>query len=160
VAKLSRARDSPYPPLYYQKIFRTMVEAMRIERIEGFQPYDQFVEHRLVRSYSVLEAITERHQLVSAREGELRRKLLTAKSVVYQEKLTDFQRRAEYILLFVLTPYYLIGIVPHLWPNANSSYFGLLTPGLIGVALTIVIAIRCRLREMLAAMRRRDASMS
>ena len=80
--------------LYYQKIFRTMMEAMRIERIEGFQPYDQFVEHRLVRSYSVLKAISKRHQLVSAREGELRRKLLTAKSVVYQEKLTGFQRRA------------------------------------------------------------------
>jgi hypothetical protein len=144
--------------VYNRNIFISVVRAMRIKRIEGFQPYDQFVEHRLLRSYSLLEAIAERHRVLTAREAELRKKWQTETAVHHQQAIKEFQSNAEQMLFLVLVPYYVIATVLHVWHH-GEEILTIFQKGLIAWGVSLLCFSSFRLRKSLQGRKKkRDGS--
>lgn len=93
--------------LYYRKRFSTLLEALHIRNIDGYQPYHHFVLHRLDRAYAMMEAIGTRYRQLVAKEVDLRRQWFDIKSEQHQDEIKRMQRLAEAVLFVALVPYYL-----------------------------------------------------
>jgi hypothetical protein len=82
--------------LHYWKQFQSLLSGLRIVRIEGFQPYDQFVKRRLSGSINLVGNIGRRYQLVR-QEVDLRYQIeQTENQVRLQNSLVALQRVGEY----------------------------------------------------------------
>ena len=114
--------EGPYPDnferrielsRYYARLFRKGVGFLRIGRIEGFLPYDRFVERRLGAAYGYMDLLASRFRKINADVNTLRQTEITQRSRLAEgqtadaeTKVSKLQDTADKALMFVLIPYY------------------------------------------------------
>ena len=108
---------------YYVRQWRDGLKDLRILRIEGFQPYDSFVERRLGATFDYIHRLGLRYDRIKGETARLEQYYMTQASVISQEtsvnlqrNIEDFQKWGEIALLVVLLPYY----AGHLFIGANG----------------------------------------
>jgi hypothetical protein len=99
--------------LYYIRHFRTGIKSLRIGRIEGFQPYDQFVERRLGPAFNLIELLIAQFDGLKRARTALFQYYLTSETISLGDTTTKanidvryLQTVADTALWFALIPYY------------------------------------------------------
>jgi hypothetical protein len=155
-AFLSKAGSGPLYRIersrYYVRQFEDNVKLLRILRLEGDQPYDQFIRRRLGQEFDFIDRLGVRYERAMSSIVSLDQNYLsiTQNSLVeratkideetksIQSEIQDIQRWGELILLIFLVPYYfshlLIQIKGEGWEA--SSWATIIVWGLL--ALTAV----------------------
>jgi hypothetical protein len=90
----------------YANRFRQLVERLRIGRLEGFVPYDEFVERKLGGAYALIDLISTRFERIKADITALRQIETSQRSRISEENVGNIQRWADWALFLVLVPYY------------------------------------------------------
>jgi hypothetical protein len=98
-----------------------MIDALRSERIEGFQPYKEFVEQRFGSSYAFIDMVGIRFTRIEKQLSALSHKVRNAEIARLQERIHSqtaaiekLQKAAEIGFFLVLVPYYLGRILANL----------------------------------------------
>ena len=91
---------------YYVKQWRDGVGDLRIKRIEGFQPYDLFIERRLGATFEYVDRVGARFERVQKDIAQLEQYYLTQGNLKVNEGIEEFQKWGEIALLMFLVPYY------------------------------------------------------
>ena len=112
---------------YYRQVFESTLESLRIKRLEGYQPYDEFVLRRLASAFRFIDGLEVRVNEVRAewraldqlylitavtvltREIDAQQETSTKLLVNIQQTQKDvrhIQRWGELFLLMFLVPYY------------------------------------------------------
>jgi hypothetical protein len=127
---------------YYVKQFYETTEALRIDRVSGFQPFHKFVEQRMASIFEYVDGLGRTYWRVRSDRAELLRHLQTQDSLDYEALIAEAQGVADIALSCVLGPYYVGYVVSHgfiglaseraIWLSA--MFFGLIMSALIGVA--------------------------
>lgn len=91
---------------YYRERFDILAKALNSTRIEGFQPYTTFIEHRLFRGFSIFQLVAEAYNQLRRKEGQLRREWMGLKSEHHQNEIEQIQNAAEVLFFVILFPYY------------------------------------------------------
>jgi hypothetical protein len=101
---------------YYRSQFKSLVIALRIAprgRIEGFQPYDEFVERRFGSAYEFIDMVGKRFERTERQLSTLYQRVRTAEAATFQKEtrrevaaIERFQEVAEYGFFLVLFMYY------------------------------------------------------
>jgi hypothetical protein len=99
---------------YYVKQWREGIKDLRILRIEGFQPYDSFVERRLGATFDYIHRLGLRYDRIKGETARLEQYYLAQASVISQDtsvavqrNIEDLQFGAELALWVALLPYYI-----------------------------------------------------
>jgi hypothetical protein len=145
--KLSRIRvDGPiYDRIersrHYVDQFTQNAKALRIARIAGFQPYDEFVHQKLGSVYDYIDRLGRRYvQIQQDRTLLLRR--LQALDALYEERvISDAQYVADVALLSILGPYYVGSLATHIVadPSLHSDIW--LAAGAFGIFSFVPITL-------------------
>lgn len=90
----------------YVARFRQLVARLRIERLEGFVPYDEFVERKLGAAYALIDLISARFERIKADVTSLRQIETAQRSRLSGDQISRFQETADIVLFFFLLPYY------------------------------------------------------
>jgi hypothetical protein len=98
---------------YYSELWRLNLKSLRIKRLEGDQPYDQFVERRVGAVFNFIDRLGRRY------ERSINEIIMLDQDEISRE-VWDFQSFGEAALLFILAPYYASNIVLHIWPENYS----------------------------------------
>ena len=138
---------------YYRSQFKSLVTALRIGdhgRIEGFQPYHEFVERRFGSAYDFIDMVGTRFSRLEQQLSATNQRVRTADTARLQgvineqtTRIKKFQDVAEIGFFSVLAPYYLgkimaEGILPALLYLFSGRY---LPPGTEPTVLTWSIAV-------------------
>jgi hypothetical protein len=98
---------------YYVKQFDENVKLLRIKRLEGDQPYDEFIRRRLGSEFDFIDRLGIRYERATANVVSLDQNYLaiTQNDLVKQanqidEDIHDIQKYGELFLLAALVPYY------------------------------------------------------
>ena len=83
---------------YFSHTFRTILQDLRIERIPGWQPYDEFVRRRLFSVYNSID-------MIGHRLDALRLRANTLLDVLNTSQLVEYQRLADLIIIPAFTYY-------------------------------------------------------
>jgi hypothetical protein len=113
---------------YYVRQFRSSLAALRIKRIEGFQPYDVFVERRLGSVFLFIDMLGVRYDRL-IRDIELLYQYIHAQSLLRvsdeikerNKAIENFQANGEEILIQFLMPYYLGNLMVHMFFDENDA---------------------------------------
>jgi hypothetical protein len=92
---------------YMRQLFESLSKSLRIDEIRGYQTYTEFVQHRMARSFGLLQSIGARFRYTSDLESSYRQRLEASRLRSHQRALQRLQRGAEYGFWMVLSPYYL-----------------------------------------------------
>ncbi|MGA9580926.1 MAG: DUF3422 family protein [Allosphingosinicella sp.] len=104
---------------YYVKQFNTSAEALRIDRVSGFQRYDEFVTQRLGPVFEYIDSLGRKYTRVQNEKSILIGRIQTYDSQYNQETVSRAQRIADLALSCVLVPYY----AAYVTVQATSSLF-------------------------------------
>lgn len=96
---------------YYVKQFNASAEALRIERVSGFQRYDEFVTQRLGPVFEYIDSLGRKYRRVQNEKFILIGRIQTYDSQYNQETVSRAQRIADLALSCVLVPYYAAYVV-------------------------------------------------
>jgi len=100
--------------VYYIDHFKIARDSLRIERLEGYQPYDEYVERRLGGSFSFIRMM--QHRVLEAKEDMtslyqyfVSENITNIAAAIKKrdESIQEIQDFGEIILLVGLLPYYL-----------------------------------------------------
>jgi hypothetical protein len=126
---------------YYVQQFDENVKLLRIRRLEGDQPYDQFIRRRLGSEFDFINRLGIRYERATGSIVTLDQNYLaiTQNSLVeratkideetnsIQSDIQKIQRWGEFVLLAVLVPYYFMHLLVLLlgedWPGIPSITF-------------------------------------
>jgi hypothetical protein len=116
-----------YRSRYYAESFNKLVKHLRIKRIEGFQPYDEFVERQLSQHYDFVDRL-------GRRIGDLRDRYLSLVGAYQTDSLNKLSnsllkattegneiRRIGMAVEFVVVTYYL-GTMIYLIPKSIAGF--------------------------------------
>jgi hypothetical protein len=112
---------------YYKAIFFSLIPAMRIKRLEGYQPYNEFIEHRLQSAFGFIESLEARIRAVRTDWRALDQLYLSAAITMLTAKIDREQNNAqkaqkkimwiqlvgEALLTVFLIPYYSLALLMH-----------------------------------------------
>ena len=110
---------------YYRTQFNSLMGSLRVKRIEGYQPYNEFVKRRLESAFAFMDSVERRLREIKSDLRTLDQLYLTTNITILtgeiddeqkqtknvQEQIRTLQLTAEIALLAVLLPYYLFGLV-------------------------------------------------
>jgi hypothetical protein len=103
---------------YYVDRFRWTVQQLRIHRLEGDQPYDQFVERRIGAEFDFIDRLGKRYEratnIIAAMDQNylaMRTNVLTDYATKLQHEMNVIQRWGELALIGVLVPYYIMHLL-------------------------------------------------
>ncbi|HEY3638884.1 MAG TPA: hypothetical protein VGK90_12110 [Rhizomicrobium sp.] len=98
---------------YYANKFRKGVKILRIERLEGFLPYNIFVERRMGAAYEYMALLLNRFERVKANVNMLyqieigqRSRVAQVQTATSEARIWKFQKFADAALITALLPYY------------------------------------------------------
>ncbi len=115
---------------HYWRQFKGLLKDLRIERIEGWQPYDAFVHRRIGGSIDLINGIAQRHALLQSQAD-----------LVYQRKQADrllkLQTFAELVAIIPLI-YYLSHVLEGLCEGSGLGTRSIFLLGACGICLLIV----------------------
>jgi hypothetical protein len=113
---------------YYVKQFRDSVPPLRIRRVEGYQPYDVFVQRRLGAVFDYIDRLGLRFERVQRDIETLYEYIQTHSSLVVEldidkrnKKIERLQQTGELFLFIILAPYYLSSVLSHLLGTQHSG---------------------------------------
>lgn len=103
---------------YYVRQFEESVGSLRIKRLEGNQPYDQFIKRRLGSEFDFIDRLGIRYERATRNIVTLDQNYLaiTQNALVEQANRTNreihtIQRWGEFALLAALAPYYVVHLL-------------------------------------------------
>ena len=96
---------------YYSDQFTKHVHVLRIVPIEGYQPYNKFVERRLGAAYDFIDRLGVRYERAASSLFGLDQYYITTQTNLLGERIGEIQAVGEIVLFFALVPYYLGSIV-------------------------------------------------
>lgn len=91
---------------YYRDRFDRLSLSLDIKLIEGYQPYDVFLEHRLARAYSIIDLVAHHFAELQDKEIRLRKEWMSLKMNQHQRDIASGQNVVEVFFFLVLLPYY------------------------------------------------------
>jgi hypothetical protein len=115
---------------------------MRIERVEGYHRYDEFVEQRLGGTFDFIDRLGRRYEravgalslldgyhltiqsneiALSQNEIALSQAEEEAEEAAISEKTLEIQVYGEFILIAFLLPYYAVGLLAHIYEDAGPG---------------------------------------
>lgn len=127
---------------YYRQGFESLIDSMRIERIEGYQPYDEFIARRLGSAFNFIEGLGARVEEVRGEWRALDQLYLTTMVTILthriqdqqtqngelikriertQEELSTIEFWGEVFLLVVLIPLSLTEMILFVLPACETS---------------------------------------
>jgi hypothetical protein len=113
---------------YYRQQFLDLITALRIRRIEGSQPYDEYVDRRLSATYDFIRMVGVRYVRVQQTIAALNRQLTNRELLRLQERIHDWtvaigkvQEHAEVLFFLILCPYYASSVLIHIFRAAHFS---------------------------------------
>ncbi|MEA3033282.1 MAG: hypothetical protein QOH86_1298 [Sphingomonadales bacterium] len=109
-ARIERSR-------YYVRQFAGMARALRIGRVHGFQPYDEFVMQRMGPSFDYVDTVGGKYVRVQTDRSILLNRIQTLDSQYNQEIVSRAQHIADLALSCVLVPYYAGSVISHAVPS-------------------------------------------
>jgi hypothetical protein len=147
----------------YKEMLFSLMDGLRIKRLEGYQPYDEFIKRRLGGAFGFIDGVERRiEQLksewqtldqlyltttVNILTGEIDKQETETKNV--QKSIEEIQLVGESLLIGLLAPYYLVNLVFHVFdcehnewcnsPNYLDKYMPIVLTN--GQCITIVIMI-------------------
>jgi hypothetical protein len=138
---------------FYLGLFRQRMSALRIERIEGFQRIDTFIESRFGSSFAFVELLAARYQRARADRAALFSYYLAQETRNVEMatrdrnvEIEEIQGIADFALWTVLVPYYLGSVFSHIFGFSEAKpitgYFWL---GWVILGLSIALQ---RIRQM------------
>ncbi len=156
---------------YYRGQFQTLIAGLRLERsgrIEGFQPYGEFVERRFGTAYDFIDMVGKRYDRIEHQLSVFYQRVRIAETARLQaqitiqterieklqkqttkgtERIENLQERAEIGFFVFLVPYYLSGVLIHIFLPflLNATWITRLIPpdpkgpeGVIETGLTVI----------------------
>jgi hypothetical protein len=110
---------------YYKDGFYGLIKGLRIKRLEGYQPYDEFVERRLGSIFRFIQGVERRITQIKAEWRSLDQLYLTTTVTILtagidqqqeetktvQKSIESIQLVGESVLIGVLAPYYFLNLV-------------------------------------------------
>jgi hypothetical protein len=136
---------------YYERQFSDQLRSLRIQRLEGYQPYDEFVRRRLQSAFNFIRGVNTRIEQIKGEWRSLDQLYLTTSVTLLtdainkqQESIGSLQKRGlrvqrrtekiqtdvgviqiwgEAILIGILVPYYLISVFDHVEPCERATRF-------------------------------------
>ena len=130
---------------YYISQFENASTNLAVSRIEGFQPYNRFVDHLFGSAHRFIRMTGTRFERLETRIREMDEQVQTAESVKSEKESAKYLKVAEYFAFLVLLPYYFPGYVSKIlslkWPKifkADEDGYKWLTAGalIIGAVLS------------------------
>lgn len=113
---------------YYVKQFEENVGSLRIKRVEGNQPYDQFIKRRLGSEFDFIDRLGIRYERASRNIVTLDQNYLaiTQNALVEQANQIDkdihtIQKWGEIVLILALVPYYITHLLVLIFGEENAS---------------------------------------
>lgn len=91
---------------YYFAQWKRVVGALRIARIAGYQPYQEFVEQRLGPAFEFIDRLGTRYRRVSRNVTDLESRLQSLQTTRSTTRIERMQEIAEVALFAALLPYY------------------------------------------------------
>jgi hypothetical protein len=110
-ARIERSRN-------YVSSFRSLAEGLRVKRIEGYQPYDEFVQQKLGAAFEYINRLGRRYVQVQRDRIVLSRRLQGLDALYEEKVISAAQVGADFALLCVLLPYYAASISEKLAPSS------------------------------------------
>jgi hypothetical protein len=84
---------------YYSEAFKTRIQDLRIVRLEGWQPYDEFVRRYLYQLYDLISSIGVRYEALGRRVDRLQSFRIGEAIAKQTEAASKLQRRGEDIAI-------------------------------------------------------------
>jgi len=158
---------------YYRGQFFRSMKTLRIKRLEGYQPYDEFVERRLQSAFGFIEGIEARLQNVRTEWHALDELYLTTAVTILTSEIDRQQTRVaqteedikgiqiwgELFLTVFFIPYYFLSVLFHildcdhkLWCSSSAWSDHFVSAEQI---ISVVVALAC---GVIGALRWREAS--
>lgn len=113
---------------YYRQQFLDLITVLRIRRIEGSQPYDEFVDRRLSATYDFIRMVGVRYVRVQQTIAALNRQLTNRELLRLQDRIHEWtvaigkvQENAEILFFLILCPYYASYTLIHIFRAAHFS---------------------------------------
>lgn len=105
-ARIERSR-------YYVRQFERVTSALRIKRVVGFQPYDEFVNQRMGAVFESIDGLGRSFERIKRDRAALVSRIQTLDSLRNEELIADAQRIADIALSCAIAPYYVGSITAH-----------------------------------------------
>jgi len=112
-ARIERSYD-------YIKQWRGGLNELRIRRLEGFFPYDEFIERRLGSTFNYIEKLRGRYKRLMANVVQFHSYYIAKLQAVIAEntesrekEIEHLQKGAEFLTIAFLIPYYLASTITH-----------------------------------------------
>ena len=99
---------------YHRQLFESLAASTDVRPVPGYQKYDDFVRHRLYRSYNMIAAAEIKHANILKRTIELQRWCEDEDARERYNRHLAIQDYGEIMLVFALVPYYISSILSEL----------------------------------------------
>jgi hypothetical protein len=109
---------------YYLDRFEKLTRTLDIEPVLGFNPYNDFVQLRLGRAFSIFQVVAEHFEILREKESRLRREWMTFRSEHHQTEIESLQRSAEVFFFLILFPYYVSSTLNHALEPGSKFFAG------------------------------------
>ncbi len=100
---------------YYVQQYHQNIPSLRLQRVEGYQRYDDFVLRRLGTTYDFIERLGRRYERATTNLSLLDQYYLSISA-------NRIGKLGEAVLLVVLVPYYATGLLIHLKDESYGVY--------------------------------------
>lgn len=133
-ARIERSR-------YYVRQFERVAGALRIKRVAGFQPYDEFVTQRMGPVFESIDSLGRAFERVRHDRAALVGRIQTLDSLRHEQLIAEAQRIADIALSCALGPYYVGYIIAHGLAGAIPERVVWLTATIFGFTMFALIRL-------------------
>lgn len=127
-----------YRSKYYLKQFKMLVKGLRIQRVPGFQPYDEFVFRRMHSNFETISSTYGRYMEIRREIDVIFQKIQAERALNYQATMQNLMKRAEVLVLMTLV-YYSGVIYGEVLLNLGVAHYKLVG-FLVGMITALVLA--------------------
>lgn len=132
---------------YYVNQFNATVAALRIQRVKGFQQYDEFVIQRLGPVFEYIDSLGRKYSRVQKDRSLLLARIQTLDSQHNENQISQLQRLADIALSCILAPYYVGSVWAHALAGLIDEELIWLTAFWFGPIMYLLLISRKRIWE-------------
>ena len=93
--------------MYYRERFAHLSNAMHVSEVQGYQRYDEFVQQRLDRAFSLITSVSTKFSELQHRFDEIEKKHRSEREAKKTKSIEEIQKFGEIALFLFLVPVYL-----------------------------------------------------
>lgn len=124
---------------YYVNQFTRVVQALRIKRVSGFQPYDEFVNQRMGPVFEFIDSLGRVYARIQNDRASLQGRMQTLDSLHHEQLISEAQRIADIALSCALGPYYVGSVVAHALEGVVPERAVWLSATIFGMVMFLLI---------------------